>query len=134
MKQKDLTSEDLSKLDGIMTAMSDAKLKREEKNVIVEKLIDFFRSTGLKSIRHEDLVIRFSDSYETKQFDPDMVRTKYPEIWVECHSVVVRPPHVSIKRHVPKEVPETEEDDVPETEMEVTDEPETSDVPETAAE
>lgn len=89
---------DLNRLLELITALEAAKASKEERDTINTMLIDFFRETGLKSYKTDDLIIRFVDERETNQFDVDMLKDKYPDIWEECHSPKIRPPHISIKK------------------------------------
>lgn len=98
---------ELDRLADLTDALLDAKKNKEERDVILNKIMDFFRENGIKSYRHGDIVIRFTDSRETNQFDVDLLKAKYPEIWTECHAVHVRAPHLSIKKSPVKD--ETEE-------------------------
>lgn len=109
MKQSDLSTADLERLSALLDSLDKAKKDRAEKDAISEKIMDFFRSTGLKSFKYKDIVIRFTDERETTEFDVDILREKYPEIWQECHGTNVRPPHLSIKKRVVKD----DEDDLP---------------------
>ena len=109
MKQNDLSTADLERLSALVASLEQAKKDKAEKNAIAEKIMEFFRSTGLKSFKYKDIVIRFTDERETTEFDVDMLREKYPEIWKECHSLNVRPPHLSIKKRTVKE----DDDDLP---------------------
>lgn len=93
-----LQEKDLAKLSDLMSALEAAKKDKAEKEVIVLKLMEFFRETGLKSYKTDSLIIRFVDTRETSQFDPELLQEKYPEIWKECHATKQRPPHISIKK------------------------------------
>lgn len=94
----DLQEKDLSKLSKLLDSLEKAKRDKMESQVIMDKLIEFFRETGLKSYKTSDLVIRFVDERKTLQFDAELLQIKYPEIWKECHSERVRKPHLSIKK------------------------------------
>ena len=91
-----LQSKDLDRLSQIMTELAKAKNSKAEQNVIKNKLIDFFRETGLKSYKTDELVIRFVEERYTNQFSEEKLQSLYPEIWKECHDNVKRPPHISI--------------------------------------
>jgi hypothetical protein len=93
-----LTDADMARLSEIMTELGTANANKEEKNKIKEKLIAFFRQTGLKSYRTKDLVLRFVDERDTMAFDVEMLQTKYPEVWKECHTKHHRDANVNIRK------------------------------------
>ena len=93
-----LSTEDLARLSDLMDSLEQAKKDKNEKNVILNKIMDFFRMNGIKSYRYGDVRIQFTDERETNQFDVDILRAKYPEIWKECHSVVTREPHLAVTK------------------------------------
>ena len=102
----ELTTQDLERLSGLLTSLEKAKRDKNEKSAIEARIMDFFRQTGIKTYRYKDVVIRFTDERKTVQFDADMLRMKYPEIWKECHSEQTRPPHLQIKKTSTVEDPE----------------------------
>lgn len=108
MTNPKLNADDLSRLSDLMTALEQAKKDSVERKQILDKVMDFFRANNIKTYHYNDIVIRFTDSRETNQFDVQMLMQKYPEIWKECHSVVTRPPHLAVTK-----LKKTEEDDVP---------------------
>lgn len=93
-----LNSKDMDRLSALVDRLENAKGDEREKELIMEKIKEFFRETGMKSFRYNDIVIRFTDDRVTNQFDVDILREKYPEIWLECHSDKVRPAYVSITK------------------------------------
>lgn len=93
-----LSATDLARLSDLMTALEQAKKDKNEQRVILDKIMDFFRANNIKTYHYNDIVIRFTDARQTNQFDVDMLQSKYPEIWEECHSVVTRPPHLQVKK------------------------------------
>lgn len=101
-----LTTNDLARLNALMTDLVEAKANKAEANSIKTKIMDFMRNTGIKSFRENGLYIRFTEARTTCEFDVELLRTKYPDIWKKCHSEQVRPAHLSIKK-VP--MPEDEE-------------------------
>lgn len=122
MKNPTLQTEDLERLSSLLDSLDQAKKDRNEKKVIEEKIMQFFRDTGIKTYRYGNVVIRFTDQRTTNEFDVDMLRQKYPKIWEECHSDNVRPPHLQIAKTNRKEVsPEENSEDLP-TEEELAEE------------
>ena len=111
MKNVNLSTEDLDRLSSLLDSLEQAKRDKAEKNVIMNKIMDFFREQGIKSYRYGNIRIQFTDTRETNQFDVDMLRAKYPAIWEECHSVQVREPHLAVTKLKTKI--KEEEDDVP---------------------
>lgn len=109
---KDLQTTDLERLSELITALEKAKQDKAEKKVIVEKIMDFFRENDIKTYHYGDLLIRFTDERTTIQFDVEMLQSKYPEIWKECHSEKVRQPHLQIKKTT-KKTENPEDDFVP---------------------
>lgn len=97
-----LNSKDMERLSELMSSLEKSKGDEYEKKLIEEKIKDFFRETGMKSFRYNDIVIRFTDDRTTEQFDVDMLREKYPEIWAECKSVKVRPAYLYIRKEPSK--------------------------------
>lgn len=104
-----LKTEDLKRLETLMTNLEQAKKDKNEQSVIKEKIMDFMRELNIKTFREGNLVIRLTDKRTTNEFDVDMLREKYPQIWEECHSVQERPAHLQIKRSKAVE----NEDDIP---------------------
>ena len=94
----DLQDKDLSKLSKLLDNLEKAKRDKMESQVIMDKLVEFFRETGLKSYKTSELIIRFVDERKTVQFDAELLQSKYPEIWKECHTEHIRKPHLSIKK------------------------------------
>lgn len=101
-----LKTDDLKRMNALMTSLAEAKANKAEANAIKEKIMDFMRETGIKTFRENGLLLRLTDERTTCEFDVDLLRTKYPEIWKECHSEKVRAPHLSIKK---VSMPEDEE-------------------------
>ena len=102
MKNANLQTSDLERLSQLLDSLNQAKKDRNEKAVIEEKIMEFFRQTGIKTYHYGDVTIRFTDSRETNEFDVDLLRQKYPDIWKECHSTNTRPPHLQIKKSTRK--------------------------------
>ena len=106
-----LKTEDLNRLSTLMTDLADARANKAEANAIKEKIMDFMRETGIKSFRENGLYIRFTEARTTNEFDAELLRTKYPDIWKECHSEQVRPAHLLIKKVAkPKDDEPTDEE------------------------
>lgn len=93
-----LKTEDISRLEALMSNLEQAKKDKAEQNLIKEKIMDFMRELNIKTFREGGLVIRLTDKRTTNEFDVDMLREKYPKIWEECHSIQERPAHLQIKR------------------------------------
>lgn len=108
-----LTTEDLENLSKLMATLDDAKFARDQKKVIEGKIMDFFRQVGINTYHYGDILMRFTEERDTNQFDVEMLKTKYPEIWKECHSVNRRPPHLLIKKVAKKKNVDGEEDFIP---------------------
>lgn len=106
----ELTTTELDRISDLTDALLAAKKDRSERDVILSKIMDFFRENKIKTYRHGDIVIRFTDERTTNQFDVDMLRMKYPEIWTECHANHVRPAHLAIKKIPVKEDPDDNEE------------------------
>lgn len=105
-----LSTEDLNRLSNLIDSLEQAKKDKTEKNAIMNKIMDFFRANGIKSYRYGDIRIQFTDARETYQFDVDMLRAKYPEIWEECHSIKSRDPHLAVTKIKSKDSPEGDDD------------------------
>lgn len=93
-----LNANDLKRLAELMDNLNNANLDRKESDIIKDKLKAFFKATGLKSYRYGDMVIRFVDDYESRSFDLDMLRERYPAIFDECHSTIIKPCILSIAK------------------------------------
>lgn len=96
-----LTEADVARFDALTVALEAAKNDKKEREIINQKLIEFFRAHNLKSFKTEKYVIRFADARETNQFDAELLQSKYPEIWKECHTIAKRKPHISVKPIAP---------------------------------
>lgn len=93
-----LKTEDISRLETLMSSLEQAKKDKAEQNLIKDKIMDFMRELNIKTFREGGLVIRLTDKRTTNEFDVDMLREKYPKIWEECHSIKERPAHLQIKK------------------------------------
>ena len=96
-----LKTEDLQRLNALMTNLTEAKANKAEANAIKEKIMDFMREAGIKTFRANGLFLRLTEERTTNEFDADMLRAKYPDIWKECHSEKVRAAHLQIKKVAP---------------------------------
>ena len=105
-----LKTEDIERLETLLVNLEQAKKDKAEQNVIKDKIMDFMRQLGIKTFRQGNIVMRLTDTRTTNEFDVDMLREKYPQIWEECHSQKTRDPHLQIKRVASKQ---DVEDDVP---------------------
>ena len=88
----------MERLSDLMDNLEKAKGDEAEKKVILDKIMEFFRQTGMKSFRYGDIVVRFVEARTTDAFDVDMLREKYPTIWAECHTTQFRPATISISK------------------------------------
>lgn len=95
-----LKTEDIERLEELIDNLAQAKKDKAEQAVIKDKIMDFMRSLNIKTFRQGNIVMRLTDRRETNEFDVDMLRQKYPEIWKECHSTQVREAHLQIKKSV----------------------------------
>ena len=95
---KNLSTTDMERLSVLMDNLEKAKGDENEKKVIMAKIMDFFRQTGMKSFRYGDIVVRFVETRTTEAFDVDLLREKYPTIWAECHTTQFRPATISITK------------------------------------
>lgn len=98
-----LTVENLNRLSEILSELESARTSTKEKSLIMDKLKAFFREVGIHTYHHTtpdgtDLTITFVDEYETDAFDAALLKSKYPDIWAECHSKKTRPANISIKK------------------------------------
>lgn len=110
MKNVNLTTDDLDRLGQLMTDLANAKRSKKESDLIRSKIMDFMRENNIKSFKHNDIMLRFVDERKTIQFDSQMLKDKYPEIWLECHSEATRPANLIIRRTTPdKDAPTDEE-------------------------
>lgn len=100
MATTNLKTEDIERLETLMDNLAQAKKDKAEQAVIKDKIMDFMRSLNIKTFRQGNIVMRLTDRRETNEFDVDMLRQKYPEIWKECHSTQVREAHLQIKKRV----------------------------------
>lgn len=100
MATTNLKTEDIERLETLMNNLAQAKKDKAEQAVIKDKIMDFMRSLNIKTFRQGNIVMRLTDRRETNEFDVDMLRQKYPEIWKECHSTQVREAHLQIKKRV----------------------------------
>lgn len=106
-----LKTEDLNRLNTLMTDLADARANKAEANAIKTKIMDFMRESNLKSFCENGLYIRFTEARTTNEFDVELLRKKYPDIWKECHSEQVRLAHLSIKKVAkPKDEEPTDEE------------------------
>ncbi len=95
-----LKTEDIERLEELIDNLAQAKKDKAEQAVIKDKIMDFMRSLNIKTFRQGNIVMRLTDRRETNEFDVDMLRQKYPEIWKECHSTQVREAHLQIKKSI----------------------------------
>lgn len=100
MATTNLKTEDIERLEELMDNLAQAKKDKAEQAVIKDKIMDFMRSLNIKTFRQGNIVMRLTDRRETNEFDVDMLRQKYPEIWKECHSTQVREAYLQIKKRV----------------------------------
>ena len=100
MATQNLKTEDIERLEELMDNLAQAKKDKAEQAVIKNKIMDIMRSINIKTFRQGNIVMRLTDRRETNEFDVDMLRAKYPDIWKECHSKQVREPHLQIKKAV----------------------------------
>lgn len=100
MANTNLKTEDIERLEELIDNLAQAKKDKAEQAVIKNKIMDFMRSLNIKTFRQGNIVMRLTDRRETNEFDVDMLRQKYPDIWKECHSKQVREPHLQIKKSV----------------------------------
>lgn len=100
MATTNLKTEDIERLEELMDNLAQAKKDKAEQAVIKDKIMDFMRSLNIKTFRQGNIVMRLTDRRETNEFDVDMLRAKYPDIWKECHSTQVREAHLQIKKRV----------------------------------
>lgn len=110
--QTALQTTDLERLSQLLDSLAQAKVDSKEKKEIEEKVMQFFRETGIKSYTYKDVTIQFTDERTTNEFDVDMLRQKYPKIWEECHSDQIRPAHLAIRKKK-RPAPRPEDDDLP---------------------
>lgn len=110
MKTTNLTTDDLNRLSQLMTDLANAKQSKKESELIRLKIMAFMKENNIKSFKHNDISLRFVDERKTIQFDSQMLKEKYPEIWLECHSEATRPANLIISRTTPdKDAPTDEE-------------------------
>lgn len=98
MKNTNLTTDDLDRLEQLMTELANTKQTKKESELIRSKIMDFMRENKIKSFKHNDIMLRFVDERKTIQFDSRMLKEKYPDIWLECHSEATRPVNLIIQR------------------------------------
>ena len=96
--KNNLSTTDLDRLEELMTELSNAKKSKKESEVIKDKIMDFMEQNNIKTFRHNGILIRFTPSRSTFEFDVQLLKSKYPKIWEECHSNQMRPPHLLIKK------------------------------------
>ena len=97
-----LSTTELDRLSELMTELENAKKNKAESEVIKDKIMAFMEQNNINTFRHNDILIRYTPKRTTNEFDVFMLKDKYPDIWEECHSNQVRPPHLQIKRTSPE--------------------------------
>lgn len=95
-----LNENDLLKLKELLSSLANAKEDKKEAELIKEKLINFFRTTGLKHYKADGLSIRFVEERITNAFDVKILQSEYPEIYEKCHGPITKPPHLIIKEDI----------------------------------
>lgn len=110
MKNQNLTTEDLDRLEQLMKDLANAKQSKAESNLIRAKIMDFMRANNIKSFKHNDIMLRFVEERTTIQFDVQLLKSKYPDIWKECHGEAMRPADLIIQRTTPDKDDPTDEE------------------------